>query len=256
MAFTGSVALITGGGSGMGQLAARNLAAQGARVAVLDVNAEGLAETARGQAGIVPFTVNITDTEAVRAIVERVTDELGPIDRVCNAAAIMPFGKLLEQDPGVQLKLMAINYGGLVNVATATLPAMVQRGSGDFVSFASMAGIIPGLYMGGYCATKAAVAMYTEVLYHENLNSGVRFVCVCPPPVATPLWQQAHATVMPKLVAEAESILPQDVLDDIEQCLESGKYYSFPGKQTRLGYMMRRLLPGAVWKNIHKTEGF
>lgn len=61
---------------------------------------------------------------------------------------------------------------------------------------------------------------------------------------------------MPKLVAEAESILPQDVLDDIEQCLESGKYYSFPGKQTRLGYMMRRLLPGAVWKNIHKTEGF
>jgi short-subunit dehydrogenase len=256
MAFNGKVALITGGGSGMGQLAARNLAVQGASVAVLDVNAEGLAETAKGHAGIKPFTVDIADTEAVRAIVERVTAELGPIDRVCNAAAIMPFGKLLEQDPGVQLKLMAINYGGLVNVATATLPAMVQRGSGDFVSFASMSGIIPGLYMGAYCATKAAVAMYTEVLYHENLKSGVRFVCVCPPPVATPLWQQAHATVMPRLVAEAESIQPQEVLDDIEQCLESGKYYSLPGKQTRLGYMMRRLFPGAVWKNIHKTEGF
>jgi short-subunit dehydrogenase len=256
MAFTGKVALITGGGSGMGQLAARNLADQGASVAILDVNEAGLAETAQGRPGIRSFAVDITDSGAVASVVRTVEAEMGPLDRVCNAAAIMPFGKLLEQDAAVQLKLMDINYGGLVNIATAALPGMVQRGRGDFVSFASMAGIIPGLYMGGYCASKAAVAMYTEVLHHENLHSGVRFVCVCPPPVATPLWKQAHATVMPKLVAEAESIQPQDVLDDIEQCLEAGKYYSFPGKQTRIGYIMRRLLPGTVWKSVHKTEGF
>lgn len=256
MAFKGKVALITGGGSGMGQLAARNLAQQGASVAVLDVNEAGMAETAEGLPGIKPFAIDITDTDAVVATVQAVESALGPIDRVCNAAAIMPFGKLLEQDARVQLKLMDINYGGLVNIATATLPGMVARGSGDFVSFASMAGIIPGLLMGGYCATKSAVAMYTEILYHENINSGVRFVCVCPPAVATPLWKQAHDTVMPKLISEAPSLQPEEVLADIEQCLETGKYYSMPGKQTRLGYVMRRFLPNLVWKNVHKVEGF
>jgi hypothetical protein len=74
--------------------------------------------------------------------------------------------------------------------------------------------------------------------------------------VATPLWKQAEATVMPKLVADGVNIQPQEVLDDIEQCLEGGKYFSFPGKQTRMGYIMRRLLPGVVWKAVHKAEGF
>ena len=256
MAFNGKVALITGGGSGMGQLAAQRLADQGASVAILDVNEEGMAATAEGRSGIKPFAVDITDTDAVKAVVAQVEAELGSIDRVMNAAAIMPFGKLLEQDPKVQLKLMDINFGGLVNIATAALPGMVERGRGDFVSFASMAGIIPGLLMGGYNATKAAVAMYTEVLHHENINSGVRFVCVCPPPVATPLWKQAHATVMPKLVSEADSLESGDVLDDIEACLEAGKYYSMPGKNTKLGYFMRRFMPSMVWKSVHDTEGF
>lgn len=257
MAFKGKVALITGGGSGMGQFAARNLADQGASVAILDVNEAGMAETAEGRSGIKAYKVDITDTDAVKATVAAVESELGPIDRVMNAAAIMPFGKLLEQDPKVQIKLMDINYGGLVNIATATLPGMVARGQGDFVSFASMAGIIPGLLMGGYCASKSAVAMYTEILHHENINSGVRFVCVCPPPVATPLWKQAEATVMPKLVSDAPTTLQsEDVIEDIEKCLESGQYYSMPGKQTRIGYIMRRLMPGTVWKSVHKTEGF
>lgn len=256
MAFNGKVALITGGGSGMGQLAAQRLADLGASVAVLDVNEEGMAQTAEGRSGITPFVTDITNTDAVHDVVRRVEAELGPIDRVMNAAAIMPFGKLLEQDPKVQVKLMDINYGGLVNIATAALPGMVERGRGDFVSFASMAGIIPGLMMGGYNATKAAVAMYTEVLYHENLNSGVRFLCVCPPPVATPLWKQAHDTVMPKIIEKGDTLQAGDVLDDIESCLEAGKFYSMPGKNTKIGYYMRRLAPGLVWKNVHETEGF
>ena len=256
MAFTGKVALITGGGSGMGQRAAQLLAQDGAAVAILDVNEAGMAATARDHPGIKTYPVDIGDTDAVVSVVARIQSELGPIDRVCNAAAIMPFGKLLEQDAKVQLKLMDVNYGGLVNIATATLPGMVARGSGDFISFSSMSGIIPGLLMGGYCATKSAVSMYTEILYHENRDSGVRFVCVCPPPVATPLWQQAHDTVLPQLTKSGDTLQPEDVLADIERCLETGKYYSFPGKQTRMGYIMRRLFPGYLWKYSHKAEGF
>ena len=256
MAFNGKVALITGGGSGMGQRAAQLLAEQGAAVAILDVNEAGMAETAGERTNIKAYPVDITDTDAVMAAVAAVESELGPIDRVCNAAAIMPFGKLMEQDPRVQIKLMDINYGGLVNVAAAALPGMLKRGSGDFVSFSSMSGIIPGLLMGGYCSSKAAVSTYTEILYHENRDSGVRFVCVCPPPVATPLWKQAHDTVVPELTKSGETLQPEDVLADIEACLEAGKFLSFPGKQTRMGYLMRRLFPGYIWNYSHKAEGF
>lgn len=256
MAFKGKVAVITGGGSGMGRTAAIQLASQGARVAILDVNEQGMEETAAAAEGIKPFSVDISNTDAVRGVVEQVEAELGPIDRVCNAAAIMPFGKLLEQDAKVQLKLMQINFGGLVNMATSALPAMLQRGSGDFISFSSMSGIIPGLLMGGYCSSKAAVQMYTEILYHENRDRGVRFVCVCPPPVKTPLWKQAEATVMPKLVETGAVLEPEDVLQDIEKCLEKGEFLSTPGKGTRVGYIMRRLFPDRIWQHVHKTEGF
>ena len=256
MAFKGKVAIITGGGSGMGQTAARLLAQQGAQVAIFDVNEEGMAATAEGFDNVTAYKVDVSNTDEVHAAVARVESELGPVDRVANAAAIMPFGKLLEQDPKVQLKLMDINYGGLVNIATATLPGMVQRRSGDFISFSSMSGVIPGLLMGGYCATKGAVQMYTEILYHENLDSGVRFCCVCPPPVATPLWKQAHDTVVPKLTESSEAIEPQEVIDNVEECLEQGKFLAFPGKQTRMGYIMRRLFPNYLWKYAHKAEGF
>ncbi|WP_372760579.1 SDR family oxidoreductase, partial [Litorivivens sp.] len=113
MAFHGKVALITGGGSGMGRLAARNLAAEGKDVAIFDISADGLAETATGHAGIHHWVVDITDGEAVSKAVAEVESTLGPIDRLYNCAAIMPFGKLLEQDAAVMKKMMDINYGGL-----------------------------------------------------------------------------------------------------------------------------------------------
>lgn len=256
MAFNGKVALITGGGSGMGQKAALMLAEQGAQVAIFDVNDAGMEETASSSANIKSYHVDISDTEAVQTAVAQVESELGPIDRVANAAAIMPFGKLLEQDPSVQIKLMEINYNGLVNIATATVPAMVERGSGDFISFSSMSGIIPGLLMGGYCATKAAVSMYTEILYHENLNSGVRFVCVCPPPVATPLWKQAKDTVVPKVTQVDVVLTPEEVINHVEASLEKGEFLSFPGKGTKIGYRVRNWIPSRIWDHNHKVEGF
>lgn len=250
------VVLVTGGGSGMGQLACRMMAERGARVAALDVNEDGLAQTARGSARISTFRVDITDFAEVDATARRIEDTFGPIHRVYNAAAIMPFGKALEHTNAQVHRVMAVNYGGLVNIAQATLPAMVRRGRGDFISFSSMSGIIPTLLTSAYNASKFAVSAYTEVLYHENRGSGVRFVCVCPPAVATPLLQQGYATVMPKTVEMIAPLQPVEVLDAIEAGLDKGEFWVFPGKQTRFGYIMRRLFPGLVWKNCHKTEGF
>ena len=256
MSFRGQVAVITGGGSGMGQAWARRLAEDGATVAILDVNEAGMAETAASASNIKPYVVDITDADAVANVFADIEASLGPVDRVANAAAIMPFGRLLEEDPKLTTRVMTINYGGLVNVATAALPKMIERGSGDFVSFSSMTGIVPGLLMGAYASSKAAVQFYTEILYHENRNSGLRFCCVCPPAVKTALWQQAEATVVPKLPSKGETLTPDVVIDEIERCLDKGKLFSYPGKQTQLGVVMRRLFPQLIWRVSHDAEGF
>jgi short-subunit dehydrogenase len=170
----------------------------------------------------------------------------------------MPFGKLMDQDPAITMRLMNINYGGLVSIARATVPGMVERGAGEFVSFASMAGIIPSLMMGGYNASKAAVATYTEVLMHENLNSGVKFACVCPPAVSTPLLQQGKDTVWPKLMqqTDGEELQPEQVLSAVETGLEKGEFWIAVTREAKIGMLMRRWLPGSVWKSIHKIEGW
>jgi NAD(P)-dependent dehydrogenase (short-subunit alcohol dehydrogenase family) len=255
MAFSGEVAFITGAASGMGRLAARNLAAAGKRVAALDVSADGLAETAAGHAGIHPYPLDVTNAPAVEAAVKQVESDLGPIDRVYNAAAIMPTGLLLEQELDTIHRIMAINYGGVVNVATAALPSMLRRGRGDLINFASMAGWLPIIYLGAYNASKFAVVAYTEVLYHENRGRGVRFACVCPPPVATPLLKQAEDNVWPKLFDEAPPIEPQAVLDAIETSLDKDALWVFPGRGTPLVWRIRRWLPGLLWRRIHKIEG-
>ena len=255
MAFNGKVAFITGGGSGMGRLAAQTLADAGASVAALDVDAEGLAETARDRAGILPLQVDVTDPAAVEQAVKRVEQELGPIDRVYNAAAIMPTGLLLEQEVATIHRIMDINYGGTVNVARFALPPMLERGRGDFINFASMAGWTPVLYLGAYNASKFAVVAFSEVLYHENRDRGVRFACVCPPPVATPLLDQARDNVWPRIFDQLPPIEPAAVLAAIEKTLESKSLWVFPGRGTRLGWLLRRWLPETLWKNVHKTEG-
>jgi len=140
MAFEGRVALITGAASGMGRLAAQTLADRGARVAGLDVDESGLAATAEGRDGISTYPADVTDPAALDVVVKQVERDLGPIDRVYNAAAIMPLGRLMEQDLALIHKIMEINYGGVVNVTRATLPAMLERGKGDMILFASMAG--------------------------------------------------------------------------------------------------------------------
>ena len=255
MAFGGRVALITGAASGMGRLAARNLAAEGKRVAALDLDEAGLAATAEGRSGVTTWRVDVTDPAAVDAVVKQVEADIGPIDRVYNAAAIMPLGRLLDQDLGLIHRIMEVNYGGVVNVTRATLPGMLERGRGDMILFASMAGWLPTFYVGAYNASKFAVVAFSEVLREENRGRGVRFACVCPPPVATPLLDQARATVWPKIFDEAPAIEPQQVLDAIERSLEHDRFWVFPGRGTAFAQRLRRWLPGLVWRRIRQVEG-
>ncbi len=257
MAMQGNVVLITGGGSGMGQLAARRWAKTGKKVAILDINKAGMEDTAAGFDNIFPFVADITNFEEVKSAVEQVEREIGPVNRLYHCAAIMPLGKLLDFSPERTKVMMDINYNGLVNITHAVLPSMLDRGQGDFISFASLAGLIPTLMTGAYSASKFAVACYTETLLHEHMNSGVRFVCVCPPTVATPLLEQGKETAWPKMLSEAEDpITPAEVIDAIETGIDKGDFWIYPTNGAKWGHRIRRLFPGAIWKQVHKVEGW
>ncbi len=247
---------ITGAGSGMGRLAARNFADKGYQVAAADVNEAAFLETAERHQSIRTYNVDVTNYEAVAAAVEEAELVLGPLKKVYNAAAIMPLGKVVDQDAELFHRVMAINYSGVVNVSKAVLPKLLERNEGELINFASMAGWIPILYMAAYNASKFAVVAFTEVLYHEHRNSKVKIRCVCPPPVKTPLLDQARATVWPKVFDQGEHIDPQDVLDAIEKSISEKGLFVYPGKRTQQGQWVRRWFPNLLWKNVHDTEGF
>ncbi len=253
MAFRGKVALVTGGGSGMGQRACERLALEGARVAALDINGEGLEKTATSSDRITTYRCDVTDSAAVDEVVARVGAELGPIDRTVAAAGIMPTDLLVDMPVETMFTIMDVNYKGVVNTVMATLPGMLERRRGDQIIFSSLTGFLPVMHFGAYCASKAAVKMFAEILAHENQESGLRFAIVCPPMVQTPLL--AQVTSNPKVMSEGDEPMPaDDVLDAIEDDLERGRLYVLPGEAAK-GARAARLIPGLIWKNMHKIEG-
>ncbi len=254
MGFQGKVALVTGAASGMGRLSAGRLASAGAQVAAVDVDEAGLASLARDHASVRALPCDVSDAQAVEKLVAMVEDELGPIDRVMSAAAIAPSGLLAEQSADQVNRLMRINFGGVVNVTRAVLPRMLERRSGELVNFGSLAGWVPSLYLGAYSATKFAVNSFSEVLWHENRGKGVRILCVCPPVVDTPMLDQMKGGAE-KMVGESPKIQPEEVLDAIEEGLEAGECFVFPGRGTTAAWRIRRFAPNLIWKRIHQTTG-
>jgi NAD(P)-dependent dehydrogenase (short-subunit alcohol dehydrogenase family) len=258
MAFHGRVALVTGGGSGMGQIYARRLAEGGAQVAALDVNAAGLRATRAERPNLHTFVCDVADEAQVAATVARIEQELGAIDRVVHAAGIMPASRVLDDDPQRIKNLMRVNYEGTLNMVFTTLKKMVARGRGDFIVFGSVAGHALAVNLGGYCATKAAVNSLMEVIIRENQGSGVRIHLTCPPVVKTPLLKQALDTRPPRSLQKGLdrnlAADPAEVVELIERSLEKGETISFPGSMAKGLYRMRRFAPNLLWRVILREE--
>jgi NAD(P)-dependent dehydrogenase (short-subunit alcohol dehydrogenase family) len=258
MAFRGKVALVTGGGSGMGQICAWRLADAGADVALIDVNETGMETTRQGRSNIYPYACDVTDFARVKEVVADVEQRYGPIDRVTHAAAIMPASPVLEDDLDRMKRLMRINYDGTLHMVMSTLPKMVERNFGDFICFGSVAAYALTPHLGAYCASKAAVNALIEVLIWENKDSDVRIHLTCPPMVNTPLLDQAKQTSNPRSIQEGleKNIAadPNTVVDAIERALDKGKKVSYPGAMAKGLYGMRRLAPGLLWNIILRSE--
>ena len=185
--FTGKVALVTGVGrvGQVGHAIAIAFGRAGARLVLADVNADALTArvaeftaqglTARGSAG------NLTTVEAARAAVDVARDAFGGLDAVINVA-----GGLLNYGPALDIRLDAFDRELAVNLKTtwcvsqAALPALLERGGGAIVNFASVAVLKPQAQMAPYIAAKSAVAGLTRALAFEFRDRGVRVNAVAP----------------------------------------------------------------------------
>jgi NAD(P)-dependent dehydrogenase (short-subunit alcohol dehydrogenase family) len=255
MGFSGQVALVTGGGSGMGRIAAVRLADQGALVAVVDVDEAGMKETRRlGGDRIHAYPCDVTDKDAVNAVVSSIEGSHGPIDRLVHAAGIMPAGRILDTPVERLLAPMKINYFGTVHVTKAVLPGMVSRNRGDVVLFGSITGYSSSTNFSAYCASKSAVNTYGEILIHELRHTKLRMILAAPSAVKTPLLDQAIAggpKALVDTVTSGRAADPDDILDRIEKGLEKGTTVLVPGAEARATWLLRRLSPALMWRLVH-----
>jgi NAD(P)-dependent dehydrogenase (short-subunit alcohol dehydrogenase family) len=249
---TPAVALVTGGASGMGRLAARRLGAAGVSVAAVDVDERGLDETVVRAPTMRAWVCDVTDAAAVERTVRDVEAAFGPVDRLVHAAGICLAGPLSDQPVDEIERTIEVNYLGTVRVVKAVLSGMLDRRRGDVVVFASLAGWLPSPHLGAYAASKHAVVAFTEVLEYENRGRGVRFACVCPPIVETPMVEAIRARA-PAALAGQRGIDPGVVLDAVERALDAGELLVLPGKGTKTVWRTRRYAPGLVWRQIERA---
>lgn len=254
---TGKVALVTGGASGMGRIIALRLAARGAKVAIFDVNEDGLKETAERGDGISPFICDISSIEDVETKVAEVANTLGPIDHLVHAAALMPSHLLINETHETMERLFRINYFGTTYLVKSVLPSMMERKSGRIIVFGSIAGHAMVPHMGAYCATKAAVNTYVEILQNEIRDSGVNVHLVCPPAVNTPLIDQSLQTDAAGSMKEAKEsgrlADPEKIVDAIDKGVSKNRDIIYPG-EARILMFVHTLFPKLWWKLVMKFE--
>ena len=234
---SGQVAVVTGASSGIGWELARQLAAEGAKVAIVARRAEQLhalqklITDAGGTAAA--FVCDVGSRESVEATVRAVTEQLGPIDLVIANAGV---GRPTHLDPVNMADVedtFRINLMGVVYTLSAALPGMLARKSGHLVGISSLAGYrgLPG--ESAYCASKAAVNVYLDGLRIHLHGTGVKVTTVCPGFVTTPMTEM-NTFHMPQVMTA------QVAAGKILRAVRRGvKVYSFPWRLTMMVKLSR-----------------
>lgn len=199
----GRVALVTGGGRGLGAATALALAKAGADVAVLGRTEAPLADVAeRARASGRKSFFAVADTavwEQVSAAVEQVTAALGPISILVNNAAVAgPVGRVAELDPAGWDHNLAVNLNGPFYVVRATLPGMLEQGWGRILNVSSGSAVGAAAGMAAYSAAKAGLNHFTRILAAELDGTGVVPICVSPGTMDTDMQAEARAIPLPE----------------------------------------------------------
>lgn len=179
------VALVTGGGTGIGAAVARQLAADGYAVAVTGRRPGPIEEVARQIGGVAVVADTGIEEDAERAVAETVA-RLGRLDAlVCNAG-IGGEGTLAELEPAVWHEVLRTNLTGAFLAARAAMPHLLER-RGAIVTISSSSGLRASPASLAYCTSKAGLAMLTQCIALDHGPAGVRANCVCPGWVRTPM---------------------------------------------------------------------
>jgi NAD(P)-dependent dehydrogenase (short-subunit alcohol dehydrogenase family) len=182
----GRVAVVTGGGRGIGRATCRALAAEGARVAIGDVDTAA-AEDAAAELGGLGLRVDVTDRPGFTAFLDEIERQLGPIDVIVNNAGIMPVARLEDEDERSITRQLEINLHAVIHGTREAVRRMRPRGSGHIVNIASIAGRSGVSHLSTYCATKHGVVGLSEAMRSELRGSGVEISVVMPGLVSTEL---------------------------------------------------------------------
>lgn len=195
MTLAGKVAAVTGAARGIGAAIATRLAAEGAAVAVFDLDGEAAAATAGRIASdhAVPARgtgVDVAERQAVEAAVAEVERTLGPLDILVNNAGIDVIEAFLDSKEEDWARIVRVNLFGVFTCCHVVLPGMIGRGRGKVVNIGSDAGRVGSSGEAVYSATKGGVIAFTKTLAREVARSGVTVNCVCPGPTDTALLGQ------------------------------------------------------------------
>lgn len=202
MKMEGKIALVTGGGNGIGQAACLAFAREGARVMVVDIDADAAEKTAAdiraagGEAGF--FQADVSQSSQVQAYVEHTMKTYGRIDSFFNNAGIEgKVSPLAEYDEDNWDRVISINLKGTFLGLRHVLPVMIAQKKGTIINTSSVAGTVGAPNMAAYSASKHAIIGLTKTAAGEVGRQGVRVNAVCPGPINTRMMRSLEGMINP-----------------------------------------------------------
>ena len=203
--FEGKVALVTGT-TGIGRAIAERFARGGAAVVCCGIDRaanEALARHAERQGlNLNVQACDVADADAVRSMVASTVDHFGGLDIIANAAAIHPFGNVVETDPENWNRCMAVNVGSVFLLAHFGIPEMKKRGGGAIINLASVQGYACQRGVAAYATSKGAIQSLTRALALDHAQDNIRVNSISPGSIRTPMLARSAAHFSPEAPVE------------------------------------------------------
>jgi NAD(P)-dependent dehydrogenase (short-subunit alcohol dehydrogenase family) len=228
MKLDGRTVVITGGAGGIGRALALRCAEEGARVAVTDISAEGLARVGEELgSGHMAVVGDVTDEASLSGMLERVESELGPVEVFFANAGVAIGEDPIDTPDEVWDLAFEVNVRAHIRAARKLLPGWLERGEGYFVATASAAGLITQIGSAPYAVTKHAAVAFAEWLSVTYGDRGIRVSCLCPMGVRTAMLQGGELSH--RVVKAAGAVLePEEVAGVVVEAIEQERFLILP----------------------------